>query len=147
MTDREQMLQMWLDMSGDGNWVPSWTDSLADLSVEDATWTPVPNAHCIWQEVVHVTFWRNVTLAKLQGRSSPSGDEVERMEFALPDDRSEESWKAALQAFSEAHSAIADAIRDEEADVSRVPYHLIHDAYHLGRITHLRSMLGTAPKF
>ena len=32
-------------------------------------------------------------------------------------------------------------------DISRITYHLIHDAYHLGRITQVRAMQGTAPKF
>ena len=36
----------------------------------------------------------------------------------------------------------AAAIQDEHSDIHRIPYHLIHDAYHLGRITQLRAMRG-----
>jgi hypothetical protein len=53
----------------------------------------------------------------------------------------------AVQALEQTHHAIATAIQDETKDISRIPYHLIHDAYHLGRITQVRVMLGTAPKF
>lgn len=145
--NREQLLELWNDMWSEGNWVPSWPDSLAKLTAESALWSPGPGAHCIWQEVVHVTFWRRVTLSRLAGGPGPTDEEVERMEFALPDQQNDSAWAAAVSDLKQSQDEIAVAIHDESKDISRIPYHLIHDAYHLGRLTHLRAMQGTSPKF
>jgi hypothetical protein len=147
MMDRDKMLEMWTDQVKEGNWIPSWTDSLAGLTAEEAAWTPGKGAHSIWQEVVHVIFWRHATIAQMSGGSGPSSEEVNQREFALPDRLDEESWAETVAELNRTHGDIAVAIQDPEIDVSRVPYHLLHDAYHLGRITHLRAMQGTPPRF
>ena len=38
--DRSELLELWNDMWKEGNWVPSWPDSLAGLNAETAAWTP-----------------------------------------------------------------------------------------------------------
>lgn len=145
--DREEMLEMWNHQAKEGNWVPSWPDSLAGLTAEEAAWTPDPKCHSIWQEVLHVIFWRDATIARMAGGSGPSTEEVEQREFALPDRLDEDSWAETVAELDRTQGDIAAAIQDTEIDVSRVPYHLLHDAYHLGRITQLRAMRGTPPKF
>jgi hypothetical protein len=133
--ERAEMLEMWSDMAREGNWIPSWPDSLAGLMPEDAAWTPDPKCHSIWQEVVHVTFWRQATLNQIAGGKGPSAEEVEAKEFALPDHLNTESWAASVNELDRTHAEIAAAIQSPDADVSRIRYHLVHDAYHLGRIT------------
>ena len=145
--DRTELLELWNEMMGEGNWVPSWPDSLATLTVEQALWTPDPPCHCIWQEVAHVIFWRNVTLKRMAGGDGPSEEEVEAREFALPETPDADAWAKTLAELREVHEALAEAIADESKDIERIPYHLIHDAYHLGRVTQLRRMQGSAPKF
>jgi len=145
--ERDQLLELWNDQWKEGNWVPSWPDSLAGLNAETAAWSPDPKCHSIWQEVVHVTFWRNVTLARLAGSPPPTEEEIARLEFASPEMPDDEAWASAVEALKQTHDQVAAAIADESQDISRIPYHLVHDAYHLGRITQLRSMQGTAPKF
>ena len=145
--DRGALLQLWNDMAKEGNWVPSWPDSLANLSPQAAAWTPGPNCHSIWQEVSHVIFWRQATLKLMAGGASPTADEVEQHEFALPDTVDADSWAATIESLRRTHEDIVAAIVGNEADISRVSYHLIHDAYHLGRITQLRGMQGTPPTF
>ena len=145
--ERNELLELWNDMWKEGNWVPSWPDSLVDLNADRAAWTPDPKATCIWQEVVHVTFWRRVTLDQIAGLPQPPSEEIEKREFAMPGEVSNESWLATVSELQRTHDEIAAAIQDENKDLSRIPYHLIHDAYHLGRITHLRTMQGTKPKF
>jgi hypothetical protein len=145
--DRNHLLELWNDMWKEGNWVPSWPDSLAGLSAEAAAWSPDPKCHSIWQEVVHVTFWRQVTLLQLVGSERPSDEDIERLEFAASEVVSEDAWTAAVAALKQTQDEIAVAIQDESKDIARIPYHLIHDPYHLGRITQLRAMQGTAPKF
>jgi hypothetical protein len=145
--DRNQLLELWNDMWNEGNWVPSLPDSLAGLSAEAAAWSPDPKCHTLWQEVVHITFWRQVTLRRMAGGAPPGEDEVEQLEFAAPEVVSDDAWAAAVAALKQTQDALAAAIQDETKDIARIPYHLIHDAYHLGRITQLRAMQGTAPKF
>lgn len=145
--EREEMLSLWNDMVKEGNWVPSWSDSLAHMSAEDAAWTPDTSCHSVWAEVVHVTYWRQVTLARMHGSAEPPAESRDQDEFAVPEVKSAVAWADAVAAFVQTHLAIAAAIQDPEKDVSRIPYHLIHDAYHLGRITQLRAMRGTAPTF
>ncbi len=134
-------------MTGEGNWVPSWTDTLANVSPEEALWTPEPPCRCAWEELAHVIYWRQVTLRRMAGGEPPTEEEIEAREFALPTQADEESWKATLAVFQQTHEAIAAVITDESQDIERVPYHVLHDAYHLGRITQLLSMQGSAPKF
>lgn len=145
--DRAEMLEMWSDMAKEGNWIPSWPDSLAGLTPEEAAWSPDPKCHSIWQEVVHVAFWRRATLNQIAGGKGPSSEEAEASEFALPESPDAESWAAAVSELDRSHADIAAAIQNPDADLSRIPYHLAHDAYHLGRITQLRAMRGTPPRF
>jgi hypothetical protein len=145
--DRSKLLELWNDMWKEGNWVPSWPDSLAGLSAETAAWSPDPKCHSIWQEVVHVTYWRKVTLNRMAGGAAPTEEEIERLEFAVPQVADEDAWTAAVAALKATQEDLAAAIQDESRDIERIPYHLIHDAYHLGRITQVRAMQGTAPKF
>lgn len=145
--ERTEALQFWNDMWQEGNWFPSIPDSLAGLSAADAAWSPDPKCHSIWQEVVHLTFWRKITLRHwAEGRGS-TDEEVEREEFKAPEEVTEEAWTAAVAALKETQDQIAAAIQDENIDIHRVPYHLVHDPYHLGRITQLRAMQGVSPKF
>ncbi len=141
------MLQLWNDMWDEGNWIPSFPDSLDGLTAETAAWKPEPQCHSVWEEVVHVTYWRTVTLDKMAGKPGPSEQDVELLEFALPEVLDDVAWTAAMDALKATQEGIAAAIRDEEIDVSRVTYHLVHDPYHLGRITQVRHMQGSKPKF
>ena len=145
--ERTEMLELWNDMWKEGNWVPSWPDSLSGLTAEDAAWKPDAKTHSLWQEVVHTIFWRRYTLTSMAGGAVPSTEEVRRQEFAAPKDANEAAWTATVQDLEQTQMEIAEAIQNPDKDVSRVPYHLIHDAYHLGRITQLRRMQGTEPKF
>ncbi len=145
--DRAKLLELWNDMWKEGNWVPSWPDSLSDLSAEQAARVPTDGCHSVWQEVVHVIYWRGVTLDIIAGKPERPDDESDRLEFAEPAQATEGAWEATKQALKQTHDDIAAAISDESRDLSRVVYHLIHDAYHLGRVTQIRAMHGTEPVF
>jgi hypothetical protein len=145
--NRTELIELWNDMWNEGNWVPSWPDSLAGISAAEAAWSPDAKCHSIWQEVVHVTFWRRVTIDRMTGGAPPDEQTIERLEFAAPVEAGEEAWAAAVDALKQTQDIIAVAVQDESKDISRIPYHLIHDAYHLGRITQVRGMQGSKPKF
>lgn len=145
--NRKELLELWNHQMQEGNWIPSWSDSLNGLTVEEALWKPEQDYHCIWQEVIHVNYWRSVTVTRLGGSDGPTEEEVNRLEFTLPEPADEAAWAHTLAEFRSLHEALADAIIDETHDIARLTYHLIHDAYHLGRVTQLRAMLGSPPTF
>src|SRR5438105_15827685 len=94
--DREQLLELWNDMWSEGNWVPSLPDSLAGLTAEEASWSPEPRCHSVWQEVVHIIFWRTVTLDRMVGGAPPSDETVLRKEFAAPAVTTHAPWANAV---------------------------------------------------
>ncbi len=145
--DREQLVELWNDMWKEGNWIPSWPDSLNGVNADMAAWKPreLILSRSIWEETVHVTFWRKVTLNHMAGGSGPSEEEVDRLEFAVPELLNESSWGASISDLRETQHKLAAAILNTELDISRIPYHLIHDAYHLGRITLIRRELDNDP--
>ena len=145
--NREKLLELWEDMWLEGNWVPSFPDTLREITAEEANWKPSEPSNSIWQEVIHIIFWRIATLNEISGLPKFSRDEIETQEFAEPTSTDAIAWAACIAELEATHRKIALQIQDESADITRIPYHLIHDAYHLGRITQLRAMQGTGPKF
>src|ERR1051325_6779521 len=99
--ERAEMLELWSDMWKEGNWVPSWPDSLAGLSAEQARWIPGAGVHSIWQEVTHVIFWRRVTLDLMAGGTAPDAEVVERLEFAAPEEQTDDTWADTVAALKE----------------------------------------------
>ena len=83
----------------------------------------------------------------MAGGTAPDEQEIEALEFAMPAQMNEETWAEAVAALQQTQAALSAAIVDEDGDLTRIPYHLIHDAYHPGRITHLRMMQNSPPKF
>ena len=143
--NRAKLLELWNDQWTAGNWIPSWPDALVNLTFEESIWTPVQESHSIWQELVHVNFWRQATLRLLAGGERPTDEETAQLEFAQPYPPTPPKLEATLAQLKATHDLLAAAIQDEAVDISRITYHLIHDAYHLGRITHLRAMQGVKP--
>ena len=136
-------------VEGGQSWVPSWPDTLNDVRAEQAAYKPGEDPWCrsIWEETVHVTYWRRVTLNRLASGEGPTEEEINRLEFAVPSDQNETEWRNAVAMLRDTQHELAAAIKDPATDLTRIPYHLIHDAYHLGRITQIRKMQGAAPKF
>ncbi len=145
--ERNYMLKLWNESWAEGNWVPSWQDSLADLSAIDAATKTHPFVHSIWQEVVHVIFWRNATLNHIARKPNFTAEFIQSEEFKEPEEVSEEAWADLLRELKFSHDSVVNAILDENCDVSRIPHHIYHDAYHLGRITLIRQAQGREPKF
>lgn len=52
---------------GDAWYGPSLWKLLADVTAEQAAARPVPNAHGIWELVLHISAWEGAVLTRLQG--------------------------------------------------------------------------------
>src|SRR5437867_2284192 len=115
--DRPEMLELWNDMWKEGNWVPSWPDSLGGMTAKEASWSPDAVTHSIWQEVAHTIFWRRVTLCKIDDDETPSDEEVEGLQFAVPENPTDEAWSTTLHDLEQTQKAIAEAIQDGSKDV------------------------------
>jgi hypothetical protein len=136
------MRDLWAEWWTGDIWIASWDKALAGISAEQALWSPKDGAHCIWQLMRHVVFWRRVTLARLIGENGPSSEEVAEEQFSCPATPDPAAWEALKDELLETHKAILDVLGDPSRSDERARYHLAHDAYHLGQIMYVRKMLG-----
>jgi uncharacterized damage-inducible protein DinB len=81
---------------------------LDGLSADDAARAAVPNAHSIWELVLHMTGWAREVLARLEG--APAGEPAAGDWPALPA-ITEAAWDRDRAALFEVHAALAAAIR------------------------------------
>src|SRR6185503_1766140 len=102
-TDREFLLKLWDESWTDGIWIAPWSKAVETLTPAQAAWRPAPERHCIWQLVNHVCMWREYTLAKLEGRATPTREDVERGNFAMPASATDEEWRKSLARLRATH--------------------------------------------
>jgi uncharacterized damage-inducible protein DinB len=131
---------------------------LSGVSAAQAAARPIPNAHTIWELVLHMTGWRREVTRRLGG-GTPAlpacGDWP-----SMPTPAAEGAWRDVLADFDAAHRELAAVIarlsperldevvggeRSREAG-SGVSWYVMlhgvsqHDAYHLGQIALLRKL-------
>jgi uncharacterized damage-inducible protein DinB len=134
-------------------WVgPSLHDILRGLTPAQAYSHPIPNAHSVWEIILHMTAWRLFAWHRLEGNSaftiaSPEEDWPPVENDSLP------AWEAALTGLEKSQQlllAALDGLPDAKLR-ERVPgkdysfYKLLHgiighDLYHGGQIVLLRKM-------
>ena len=147
-----------LTRSYDGNaWHgPALREILADVTAAQAAARPLPDAHTIWEIVLHIAAWENA------GRKALAGipiDVAPEENFPAATDTSEAAWHAALATLESGHHALREAIArlaEEHLDHkevldSTVPgrtyavYNLLHgiiqhNLYHAGQIILLKKV-------
>jgi hypothetical protein len=143
--ERDRLLRMWDESWDKGIWAASWSAALTGLTPEQAAWRPGPARHNIWQNLNHVSVWREVTLSKLSLFPARAQEEVDLLNFEDATSITPLAWDAAISRFKRAHDALRAAIADPAKDVERAWNHLTHDHYHLGQIMQLRSLQGLPP--
>jgi uncharacterized damage-inducible protein DinB len=127
---------------------PSVLEALEGITWEKALAKPIPEAHSIWELVLHITAWEEIVRRRLEGEFPEVTDE---MNFPRIQNPSAASWKAAQDELRAGHMrlrATAGRITDEMLDLkpsektsSRyVQLHGIiqHDLYHAGQISILK---------
>ena len=132
---------------------------LDGITAEQAAARPVPNAHRIWEIVLHMTAWKNEVRRRLSG--APASDPQEG-DWPIVGDTTPQHWKAALEGLHSAHAALVADIRSlpearlyEPTNDPRdrpmgtgVSYYVLlhgivqHDAYHAGQIAILKKALS-----
>ncbi len=136
---------------------PSRADILADVTWEEAAWRPAPDAHSIWDLVLHMRSWTREVTRRLSG--AVPADPVDG-DWPEPATASERSWREALASLDAAHAELAAAVQqmDEAALATKVterpgdpPGSAIsrrsmvgslveHDIYHSGQVAMLKRL-------
>ena len=146
--DQSLLVSFWTDAWEGGLWAAGWRASLEGLTAEQAAWSP-PNApgvsgsrHSIWQNLLHMCFWREDALRRLTDPTPVDQAAVAAGNFPAVTDTSEEAWAAAKARFTKTQSTILSALTTPGVDTSRLRYMIPHDCYHMGQINLIRAMLG-----
>ncbi|MBX3377572.1 MAG: DinB family protein [Phycisphaeraceae bacterium] len=149
-TGRDLIVKWWNEAWDEGLWAASWKKSLEGLTAAQAAWAPASPVgvrgprHSIWQIVLHMVFWRENWLARLDGGARPSDEETADLNFPAVTDISEAAWAAARRKFEDSQRRIAAALKERGAEAGPMMYFLPHDCYHFGQINYLRAMQGVA---
>ncbi len=112
---------------------PSLRELLEGVTAEMATAKPLPEAHSIWELVLHIAGWENVVRRRLAGEVLPDLPDEEN--FPSIQDPSEEAWQQTLQAFACGHHALREAIAalDDAQLAELVPGKKLFDLWHAPR--------------
>ena len=149
MAERDRIVDQ-LDRAFEGEaWHgPSVLEVLEGMTWKKAVEKPVPDAHSVWEIVLHMTAWEEVVRRRLLGETVNLTDEQDWPPAANP---SQAGWSRALEALRAGHARlreIAAGITDNELDSSpggkySTRYVLLHgiiqhDLYHAGQIAVLK---------
>jgi uncharacterized damage-inducible protein DinB len=128
---------------------PALLELLEDVKAATAAAKPLPNAHSIWELVLHVVAWDNAALRRLAGEKfQPEGT----ANFPLvPEQTSDPSWRKAVSNLKRTHDALVKTVAalPESRLRDRVPgkkydfYFMLqgvvqHELYHAGQIAILK---------
>ncbi len=147
-TDRELITKWWNDAWTEGLWAASWSKSLDGLTAAQAAWSPpgtLGKRHSIWQLVLHMIFWRENWLNRIDGRPKATPEETAQRNFPEVTEKSEAAWKAVRDRFELTQAQVAAALKTRGPEAHTMIYFLPHDCYHFGQINYLRAMQGLKP--
>ena len=128
---------------------PVLDDLLGDVTAEQAAAKPVAHAHSIWELVLHMAAWAEISRARLDGRAL--GEPPDEVNFPPVRDGSAAAWDAARERLRESYRNLAARVRqlDESTIEMRpngLPYTVSfmlhgvveHGTYHGGQIALLK---------
>lgn len=142
-------------INGEAWYGDSLREILQGVTAEQARAHPIPNAHSIWEMVVHVDAWIKFFSGAIQGTPIPPWPAMPKeLDWPPVSGTDEQAWQKAVHSFFENHLKLVETIKsfgDERLD-STVPgrkynfYHLfqsasLHAVYHGGQIALLKKML------
>ncbi|HUK43223.1 MAG TPA: DinB family protein [Candidatus Bathyarchaeia archaeon] len=121
---------------------------LGDISAELAGARPLPEAHTIWELVMHMTFWEEVATRRLAGERAGL---IEERNFPPMPAITEANWRRTLDEFRSSNASFREALAkldpskldEPSATGKRTYYHeahglIEHHVYHLGQIAMLK---------
>src|SRR5579864_734455 len=139
-------------INGEAWYGDSLREILSGVTAEQAKARPIPNAHSIWEIVVHVNAWIKFFSGAIQGTPIPAWSTMPKeMDWPPVKDTNEATWKQAVKTFFDEHLRLVETIKsfgDErlEATVPGRTYNFYrlfqsatqHAVYHSGQIALLK---------
>jgi uncharacterized damage-inducible protein DinB len=128
---------------------PALHEVLTGVDAASAAARPIAGAHSIWEIVLHVTAWADISRQRIHGEST--ADPAPEQDWPPVASTGEAAWAAALERLAESHRQLAAATRplDDaalDARVKGLPYPVgilldgvvEHGTYHGGQIALLK---------
>ncbi|MBZ0172357.1 MAG: DinB family protein [Phycisphaerales bacterium] len=125
-----------------GLWAASWSKSLEGLTPEQAAWSPGAGRHSIWQQVLHMVFWRENVLRRLETGERYTEEEIEALNWPEIAEVTQEAWEEAKARFRDTQRRVLAGLRSAEPKYDVLTSFLPHDCYHFGMINAIRATLG-----
>jgi hypothetical protein len=139
-------------INGEAWYGNSLREILDGVTAQQAQAHPIPNAHSIWELVVHLEAWCNFAYGAVQGTPIPPWPGMPKeLDWPPTGKSNEQSWQSAVKSFFAGHQKIVEAIKkfDDERLEGTVPgrtynfYRLFqsttqHAVYHSGQIALLK---------
>jgi len=165
MTERDRLVdQLEREIAGEPWHGPSLTKILEGLKAEQAARKPSPDAHSIWEIVLHMTGWKREVAKRARGNRA--GDPAEG-DWPAVGEVSETRWRGACADHFAAERELVDLVRsltDAELDtkvkgdtaayigagisVRATLYGILqHDVYHSGQIAILKKIGGGSIRY
>jgi len=147
-------LQLASTINGEAWYGDSLREILNGVTAEQAKAHRIPNAHSIWELVVHVDAWIKFFSGAIQGTPIPPWPTMPKeLDWPPVGATDEQAWKSAVGSFLDNHLKLVETIKgfgDERLE-STVPgrtynfYHLfqsasLHAVYHAGQIALLKKV-------
>jgi len=127
---------------------------LSGVTAEQAATHPIPNAHSIWELVLHIAAWDGAVVRRLAGES---GGVSKARNFPVITDTSEGAWHSALDRLQQVHrelvatvAAFPDSRLNRRVSGKKPAHHTYyymlhgvvqHELYHAGQIALLKKAL------
>jgi hypothetical protein len=110
MTETERIVdQLRRIHDGDAWYGPAMADALRGVTAAQAAHRPIPQAHTIWEIVLHATGWNREVLRRL--RTGVCQEPEDGDWPAPPADATEGAWRAAVEAL---HASFRELIEEAE---------------------------------
>jgi uncharacterized damage-inducible protein DinB len=147
--------QLRLAVEGEAWHGPSVLEAVAGVSAEQASSHPIPNAHSIWELVLHIGSDYALVLRRLAG----DGRQLTREEdWPSCPPATAENWQQAVESLRRWNQQLREAVRAfpperlDEPLVPELPYTAYtqfigvtqHNLYHAGQISLLKRALASA---
>jgi len=132
---------------------PALREVLAGVSCQTAARRPIPEAHTIWELVLHLTVWMSVPTRRIAGAEIPTLPPDQ--DWPAAPEPSEAGWQQALDQLAQAQFSLESEVsklpddRLREKVLGKVPYSIYtmlhgvvqHNLYHTAQ----RALLKKAP--
>jgi uncharacterized damage-inducible protein DinB len=131
---------------------PALLELLEDVHAATAAARPIPDAHSIWELVLHIAAWDGAALSRLAGKKAQLKGTQNFPRVPKP---SEHAWRNAIDQTKRTHETLVGTVaalpetrlRDQVPGKKYNFYHMLHgvvqhELYHAGQIAILKKAAG-----